>query len=1692
MLIRKFILRIIYLLCGLRTVVTRDLPGSRDNVIIGAKTSENKPDERGGNNCIDCGPHSIGDEIKHEEIQRHTVRPQRPTPLKGVVKPFIRLHNVNVKVHSRTDQHLSDAAAAKGIALENEATSLNGLHSDIVDSTVYKKPTIDDSRSETGKSLYQNTMPGYENVFTPDPKLKDHKPEEKEKGDEAFGQDGSITYQHDSLADQAPSIKEKGHTNIPSANIRATRKGGSRQADEETFESQIEKEMNFKIHKTHNTSEIIKFFNMYEEYINQKSGTEKSESDTKLAGKLISPKANERHMDNITESHIKGITPGVNTHTNISGNEHTQENTEKDIIVKRVYIEKAKQLNTQHVQKNLMQTEINNTTDSISVNSKIHANNGNTIISKSFKTDADSGEIKLVNKITSEVKPGPKLMHVTSKSQTSHVENIGWMDYDVDPPSTESEVRELPKPINKDVEQIATVQVSETFKDAAVHDKQKQEEKNAKHEASILDIKTVNYKQNQLDKDMKNKATTQDVKMDNDKQKTLDTNVKDKAPTQSIKTVNDKQKPFNKDVEKKAKTQNIKAVNAVEVHDKHKLSEEDVMQNATVQDGRVVKKADDVDVIIPVGQLDRWSMEGLDQVPDAARLEQKLHPMVDAPVRDIIDALRNMLRRVQHQLARVQNDFSNINNITRWRYMTGVRAHLTTLAEQNDHIYSVMLESALLTKQIYRRAHERRHPLNYRYDATPVADMRYKSRKFENAAHEELKQAEDKRSHVKGSIEKWKVVNSEYIRMSQTLADWHPMKAIHDLERHANHTMRTVMNAQRLLDTRPRRLSVRDSSVLGEADLRHLVTKATTFNADTKSILMVSMSLIHEIRDLRRHRSTSHVADMTFDESRMMKWVLVDKAGMHADELLKEATMIRMQLSPLIRRAAAILASKASSGSERQIQAISNTLHRDVKELTRILDKIRVIIGDRTFRKARCEHVEGSGAGMGDDVDDDVTMTDCNEHIEESSGGGVETDLPEGSGEVDALTVDLGQPGISGLPEVVTSANIADLILDPDEILLIDDDTAANSDTLSTSAPSTATTTQPEVNDNNPSSTAKQDSTRTARSADVRGFINLGISDPFGNFSPYPAGGAAVKSLDGNHDANQEAINAAIRKRLSGYVHTSRGLFNQSRDLKTILQDLSNAWSNVSSKFSALENFTMVAKSAVAEYRVKANYVRTSNARIADITNRIDLQASVIDSQCKNAVQTAERKLTEFQKYSAENQDTSGQAPDPVAVQQAVNAVKQASTNANEIQRLTELHPDPCGAVDRHDRHIRGNITRLREQIEHARTIAATMQLSVALTKDRQLRLPIPEYAVQDTPLSSNLLVMVRPSDVTGHLMTINYNETGSVSVHLKDRLPVLKQTFDGNDVTEDGRSPLETDVWYKIMLERFATSHKLTVKGTSGQESSVSVNSTKLFDDLDWSRATSVLLGDTKRSMGCAGGLTVNSRILALEGAVAGSCSNSVAFQPEDMSLILDGTGFARYNLDRQRSIRDLELQFTSYSDGEVTSFQTKYMTTKLHVRVSGGKLHVLLSHNNIETRLVSKQLVFGEPLTLKVNTANRRGGSVIINGNPDLLEVSTEPEAVDRVPEMDGLVLGSTMNNRSSIIGCFGGLSVNEQAVGLQMVKDALATGFGQCQERSCVSFTEQSTPVSLGEVGTGLRAARCGGGRSTGAGPELRQER
>ena len=56
--------------------------------------------------------------------------------------------------------------------------------------------------------------------------------------------------------------------------------------------------------------------------------------------------------------------------------------------------------------------------------------------------------------------------------------------------------------------------------------------------------------------------------------------------------------------------------------------------------------------------------------------------------------------------------------------------------------------------------------------------------------------------------------------------------------------------------------------------------------------------------------------------------------------------------------------------------------------------------------------------------------------------------------------------------------------------------------------------------------------------------------------------------------------------------------------------------------------------------------------------------------------------------------------------------VSTVRSNAESIRRLTSLHADPCGRLERRDLHIRGNLTLLRAQIERARTLAASLQVN--------------------------------------------------------------------------------------------------------------------------------------------------------------------------------------------------------------------------------------------------------------------------------------------------------------------------------------------------------------------------------------------
>ncbi|WAR21198.1 hypothetical protein MAR_015172 [Mya arenaria] len=264
------------------------------------------------------------------------------------------------------------------------------------------------------------------------------------------------------------------------------------------------------------------------------------------------------------------------------------------------------------------------------------------------------------------------------------------------------------------------------------------------------------------------------------------------------------------------------------------------------------------------------------------------------------------------------------------------------------------------------------------------------------------------------------------------------------------------------------------------------------------------------------------------------------------------------------------------------------------------------------------------------------------------------------------------------------------------------------------------------------------------------------------------------------------------------------------------------------------------------------------------------------------------------------------------------------ASNAREIARLVRVRPDPCGTLERYDLHIRGNITSLRDKIERARLLAASMQ--------------------------------------------------GSVEISLKSGRPSVTQTLNGDDTSVSADTSLQTDSWYTLLIERFANTHTLSLTNTSGSSARLSVKGTQPFLLQDTARPTHVTIGGEETAGGCIGGLTVNGRVTSLGEVLSRSCPSNMVFQDPDLSVLLDGGGYGRYSLDRHRSIRELEVTFTPLSDGAVFSLGSRYLRTKMAAIVSAGRLHVYLEQNTMKTSLATKHKILGEKLTLSLRTDARR----------------------------------------------------------------------------------------------------------------------
>ncbi|KAL4231481.1 hypothetical protein ACF0H5_009058 [Mactra antiquata] len=405
-----------------------------------------------------------------------------------------------------------------------------------------------------------------------------------------------------------------------------------------------------------------------------------------------------------------------------------------------------------------------------------------------------------------------------------------------------------------------------------------------------------------------------------------------------------------------------------------------------------------------------WPGHDLRQLPEAAKLEWKLHPSVDIPVRDILYSLKNMIGYLQKGIQYVHTDYDLISNTTRWKYMMGVREGLTTLAEENDIIYSVVLETSLLTKEIYRKAHERRHPKPEHHVDPIVADYRQRYmynigmeiHNEETRAHREIEKAKVLVDKMKQRIEQRESLKAEVRRMSHLVRNGFSLSALHDLERRANQIMNTMAGSPEFPSFTDR---ANLYAYIGE-DIQSTIKETNDLLSDSydvitraKQIVMTNQEKVHQYEMLLQ--SAFRPVGMI---DKLERVVAKDRATLHAQGLSDTAAFTMITLKPLIQEASKLISHGPKYSFEKRLTQTASNLQELVKKLRIVYDKIIIEIDDDRVYEERCETIEGSG-WFDDDDDEDTdgngaVMINCEPYIKVIESSGDALDL-EGSGDID-------------------------------------------------------------------------------------------------------------------------------------------------------------------------------------------------------------------------------------------------------------------------------------------------------------------------------------------------------------------------------------------------------------------------------------------------------------------------------------------------------------------------------------------------------------------------------------------------------------------------------------------------------------------------------------------------------------------
>lgn len=565
----------------------------------------------------------------------------------------------------------------------------------------------------------------------------------------------------------------------------------------------------------------------------------------------------------------------------------------------------------------------------------------------------------------------------------------------------------------------------------------------------------------------------------------------------------------------------------------------------------------------------------------------------------------------------------------------------------------------------------------------------------------------------------------------------------------------------------------------------------------------------------------------------------------------------------------------------------------------------------------------------------------------------------------------------------------------------------------------------------------------------------------------------------------------------------SNDVLQRADQLYEATDELATRWAVIKETADLAERARKGWKEVQVVKRNVTNYVTEISEVARVFTQEVARSYDSIAVRMKRAVEVAQRKLKSAQARKsgsdAEIPETDGPVNDDTAVIEAIEKVKAVRENQRAIADLRAVTPRTCDRVSSRLDSLQLNISHLRQQINKAKNLLQSMELSIFKSGSGYLSIPTASEDPAPSP-TTVVEVCIKTTDNDGPVLLVKGNNSATFSLTMNNR-QLAVSVFDANayslqSVTSD--LTLKEDKWYNVKVTRVGTQVSLLVTAKDGAEKS---ESSVLVPGMAFTQPSPVqaYIGGvpksepfnvgTRKWEGCLSGLRVNSRAMSLlrpssEGEPRKICTGQCP-QGEDgsVSFVFDGAGFLHFSADvlpMRVRMQSVHFRFrTTQESAALVHLVNQRQKFLLRVVLTEGAIMIdtTTPTESIILRSITAGYNDGRFHSLKVQYRDSTTYPEIDGADGGFTIERTRPRSLNGMA--DGVVVGAFISGSHAfedsqyrpLIGCIAELEIDNNPLSMLDAKMSRNVFVGSCDGKdlwsNCVNFGEDSTGIDLGTL-------------------------